>query len=108
MVWHESRAGLRIIGIGVAGTCACAALDEDLVAAFNQLISSRRQKGDAIFLAFDFSGDTDNHGAEISSVSSSKESQIQCSLACFSLLSNILYSLEGWSLNGGVWLWTPM
>src|ERR1051326_8367217 len=99
---------MRIIGIGIAGTCACAALDENLMAAFNQLVSSRRQEGDAIFLPFDFFGDTDNHRGEISSVSSNKESQIQCSLACFSLLSNILYSLEGWSLNGGVWRWTPM
>src|SRR5947208_1214532 len=64
MVRYQGYSSLAVIGIGIACAGSRVALDEDLMAALDQLIGRRRQKRDAIFLAFDFFRDTDDHETE--------------------------------------------
>src|SRR5215475_6021832 len=54
-----ARAG--IIRIGVTGSHARVALDQDLVAALNQLVRRRRQESYTVLLIFDFFRNADTH-----------------------------------------------
>ena len=61
VVVHQRRAGLLVIRVGIARAGAGVALDQHLVAAFDELISRRGQQRHAVFLVFDFLGDADDH-----------------------------------------------
>ena len=55
------RAGLFVIGIGITRARAGAAFDDDLMAAFGQLINRRGQQRHAMLLKFNFPWDANNH-----------------------------------------------
>ncbi len=61
MIGHKRRAGGFVISVGIACARARAALDEDLVAAFDELIRGGRQERHPVFMVFDFFGNADNH-----------------------------------------------
>ncbi len=61
VVRDHCRAGLLVIGIGIARAGARAALDEHLVAALDELIGGGRQQRHAVFVVFDFLWDANDH-----------------------------------------------
>ena len=61
MVAHHRCAGLLVIGIGVARAGAGIALDQHLVAAFDELIGCRGQQGHPVFLVFYLFRYADDH-----------------------------------------------
>ena len=61
MVAQQRRARLFVIGIGITRARARAALDEHLVAAFDELVGSGGQQRHPVFVVFDFFRDADNH-----------------------------------------------
>jgi hypothetical protein len=61
VVGHHFRAGLLVVRVRVTGALAGAAFNHDAVTTPDELIGGRGQQRDAMFLAFDFLGDTDDH-----------------------------------------------
>ena len=62
---HELCARLLVIGVRIARVHAGAALDDDLMAAFHELIRRRGQQGDAMFLFLDFFGQANDHNGQV-------------------------------------------
>jgi hypothetical protein len=61
VVSHHRGTGLLVIGIGVARAGAGVALDQHLMATFDELIGCRGQQGHPVFLVFYLFGYADNH-----------------------------------------------
>src|SRR5437899_4608071 len=63
VIGYQRRTSLLIIGIRIARPSTRPALDNHLMASLDELVSGRWEKGNAVFLAFNFFRDTYDHVA---------------------------------------------